>query len=52
MHHKRVVIEKNRLVTDLRRLQKHFDAYEPTVSQHSTLADAFINKFNTASCVI
>ena len=31
MHHKRVVIEKNKLVTDLRRLQKHFDSYEPTL---------------------
>ena len=33
MHHKRVVIEKNKLVTDLRRLQKHFDKYEPTLNE-------------------
>lgn len=33
MHHKRIVIEKNKLVTDLRRLQKHFDTYEPTLRE-------------------
>ena len=33
MHHKRVVQEKSRLVTDLKRLKKHYDQYEPTISE-------------------
>ncbi|XP_015756915.1 PREDICTED: sperm-associated antigen 16 protein-like, partial [Acropora digitifera] len=31
MHHKRVVQEKNRLITDLKRLKKHYSTYEPTL---------------------
>ncbi|CAB3989769.1 sperm-associated antigen 16 -like [Paramuricea clavata] len=31
MHHKRVVQEKNKLITDLRRLKKHYASYEPTL---------------------
>jgi len=31
MHHKRVVQEKNRLVTDLRRLRDHYACYEPAL---------------------
>jgi len=33
MHHKRVVQEKNRLITDIRRIKDHYAAYEPTL-QH------------------
>jgi sperm-associated antigen 16 protein len=33
LHHKRVVQEKARLVTDLKRLKKHFKAYEPTLAE-------------------
>lgn len=33
MHHKRVVQEKQKLVTDLKRLKKHFKAYEPTLNE-------------------
>jgi WD40 repeat protein len=31
MHHKRVVQEKNRLITDLRRMRDHYACYEPTL---------------------
>ncbi|KAK3723325.1 hypothetical protein QZH41_014395, partial [Actinostola sp. cb2023] len=31
MHHKRVVQEKNKLITDMRRLKKHYASYEPTL---------------------
>ncbi|KAJ3134696.1 Sperm-associated antigen 16 protein [Physocladia obscura] len=31
MHHKRVVQEKNRLIGDIKRLKKHYEAYEPTL---------------------
>ena len=33
MHHKRVVQEKGKLAKDLRRLRKHFEAYEPTLKE-------------------
>ena len=33
MHHKRVVQEKNKLVVDMKRLRKHYSAYEPTMAQ-------------------
>ena len=33
MHHKRVVQEKNKLITDLRRLRDHLRAYEPTIDE-------------------
>ncbi|CAH1774349.1 unnamed protein product [Owenia fusiformis] len=33
MHHKRVVQEKNKLITDIKRLKKHYAAYEPTLKQ-------------------
>ncbi|XP_070536326.1 sperm-associated antigen 16 protein-like [Ptychodera flava] len=33
MHHKRVVQEKNKLITDIKRLKKHYTAYEPTLKQ-------------------
>lgn len=33
MHHKRVVQEKNKLVSDIKRLKKHYDSYEPTLKQ-------------------
>eukprot|EP00306_Pavlova_sp_CCMP459_P009027 CAMPEP_0185182896 /NCGR_PEP_ID=MMETSP1140-20130426/1640_1 /TAXON_ID=298111 /ORGANISM="Pavlova sp., Strain CCMP459" /LENGTH=603 /DNA_ID=CAMNT_0027748867 /DNA_START=26 /DNA_END=1834 /DNA_ORIENTATION=+ len=32
MHHKRVVQEKNKLITDLKRLKKHYEDYEPTLA--------------------
>jgi len=31
MHHKRVVQEKNRLISDLRRLRDHYSCYEPAL---------------------
>ncbi|KAJ9532037.1 flagellar WD repeat-containing protein Pf20 [Haematococcus lacustris] len=31
MHHKRVAQEKNKLITDIRRLKEHFAKYEPTI---------------------
>jgi len=31
MHHKRIVQEKNRLITDLRRLRDHYSCYEPAL---------------------
>ncbi|GFR41830.1 hypothetical protein Agub_g2605 [Astrephomene gubernaculifera] len=31
MHHKRVAQEKNKLLTDLRRLKEHYAKYEPTI---------------------
>eukprot|EP00798_Chlamydomonas_sp_ICE-L_P032320 gene32320-16891_t len=31
MHHKRVAQEKNRLITDIRRLKAHYAKYEPTI---------------------
>jgi len=33
MHHKRVVQEKQKLVVDMKRLRKHYSAYEPTMKQ-------------------
>ena len=33
MHHKRVVQEKNKLVSDIKRLKKHYEHYEPTLKQ-------------------
>mmetsp|Transcript_10433 Transcript_10433/g.24305 ORF Transcript_10433/g.24305 Transcript_10433/m.24305 type:complete len:513 (+) Transcript_10433:393-1931(+) len=33
MHHKRVVQEKNKLTTDLKRLRKHYLSYEPTLTE-------------------
>eukprot|EP00112_Aurelia_sp_Birch-Aquarium-sp1_P019591 Seg4873.1 transcript_id=Seg4873.1/GoldUCD/mRNA.D3Y31 product="Sperm-associated antigen 16 protein" protein_id=Seg4873.1/GoldUCD/D3Y31 len=31
MHHKRVVQEKNKLITDIKRLKQHYASYEPTL---------------------
>ena len=31
MHHKRVVLEKKRLVTDIKRLKVHYDGFEPAL---------------------
>lgn len=31
MHHRRVVQEKNKLILDMKRLKKHYSAYEPTL---------------------
>lgn len=33
MHHKRVVQEKNKLITDIKKLKKHYEGYEPTLKQ-------------------
>merc|ERR1719456_2104073 len=33
MHHKRVVQEKNKLLVDLKRLKKHYEQYEPTLTE-------------------
>jgi len=33
MHHKRVVQEKNKFITDLKRLRKHYSQYEPTIKE-------------------
>ncbi|XP_060604185.1 LOW QUALITY PROTEIN: sperm-associated antigen 16 protein-like [Ruditapes philippinarum] len=33
MHHKRVVQEKNKLITDIKRLKRHYTQYEPTLQQ-------------------
>lgn len=33
MHHKRVVEEKNRLVVDLKRLKRHYEQYQPTLTE-------------------
>eukprot|EP00762_Andalucia_godoyi_P000031 ANDGO_02375.mRNA.1 Flagellar WD repeat-containing protein Pf20 len=33
MHHRRVVQEKNKLVKDIQRLQKHYENYEPTLNE-------------------
>jgi len=33
MHHKRVVQEKGKLLVDIKRLKKHFQAYEPTLKE-------------------
>ncbi|KAH6561506.1 hypothetical protein BASA60_009012 [Batrachochytrium salamandrivorans] len=33
MHHKRVVQEKNKLISDIKRLKKHYESYEPTLKQ-------------------
>ena len=32
MHHKRVGQEKNKLLTDIKRLRKHYSQYEPTIT--------------------
>lgn len=40
MHHKRVVQEKNKLITDLRRLRNHLRAYEPTIDELKRKHDA------------
>ena len=33
MHHKRVGQEKNKLLTDIKRLRKHYSQYEPTITE-------------------
>jgi sperm-associated antigen 16 protein len=33
MHHKRVVQEKTKLLIDLKRLKRHYEAYEPTIEE-------------------
>ena len=33
MHHKRVVQEKTKLISDIKRLKKHYEHYEPTLKQ-------------------
>ena len=33
MHHKRVMQEKNKVITDLRRLKTHYEQYEPTMAE-------------------
>merc|ERR1711988_1712509 len=33
MHHKRVVQEKAKLTTDLKRLRKHYTSFEPTLKE-------------------
>ncbi len=33
MHHKRVVQEKGKLLVDIKRLKKHYSAYEPTLKE-------------------
>merc|ERR1719450_632180 len=33
MHHRRVVQEKNRLIVDLKRLKRHYEQYEPTLTE-------------------
>ena len=33
MHHKRVMQEKNKLVTDIKRLKKHYQTFEPTLGE-------------------
>lgn len=33
MHHKRVGQEKNKLLTDIKRLRKHYQQYEPTIKE-------------------
>eukprot|EP00696_Hemimastix_kukwesjijk_P012921 gnl/Hemi2/26244_TR8812_c0_g1_i1.p1 gnl/Hemi2/26244_TR8812_c0_g1~~gnl/Hemi2/26244_TR8812_c0_g1_i1.p1 ORF type:complete len:640 (+),score=173.19 gnl/Hemi2/26244_TR8812_c0_g1_i1:69-1988(+) len=33
MHHKRVVQEKNKLISDLKRLKMHYAGYEPTIQE-------------------
>jgi len=33
MHHKRVVQEKTKLLVDLKRLKRHYEAYEPTIEE-------------------
>jgi WD40 repeat protein len=39
MHHKRVVQEKNKLVSDLKRLRNHLRAYEPTIEEQKRRHD-------------
>merc|ERR1719156_68663 len=33
MHHRRVVQEKNRLIVDLKRVKRHYEQYEPTLTE-------------------
>merc|ERR1719476_474106 len=33
MHHRRVVQEKNKLIVDIKRLKKHYEQYEPTLTE-------------------
>eukprot|EP00747_Dinoflagellata_sp_TGD_P164162 gnl/TRDRNA2_/TRDRNA2_183706_c0_seq1.p1 gnl/TRDRNA2_/TRDRNA2_183706_c0~~gnl/TRDRNA2_/TRDRNA2_183706_c0_seq1.p1 ORF type:complete len:601 (+),score=136.66 gnl/TRDRNA2_/TRDRNA2_183706_c0_seq1:64-1803(+) len=33
MHHRRVVQEKNKLMVDLKRLKRHYEQYEPTLTE-------------------
>jgi len=36
MHHLRIVQEKNRLITDIKRLRKHYKSYEPALKSLTT----------------
>jgi DNA anti-recombination protein RmuC len=33
MHHKRVVQEKNKLISEIKRLKKHYENFDPTLKQ-------------------
>lgn len=44
MHHKRVVQEKNKLITDLKRLRNHLKSYEPTIEELQKRHEAAIKE--------
>jgi hypothetical protein len=44
MHHKRVVQEKDKLITDMKRTKKHYDNYEPTLKQLQVKYEAAVKE--------
>ena len=44
MHHNRVIQEKNKLVTDLKRLKSHYESYEPLIRTMKAKYDVAIRE--------
>ncbi|XP_071418496.1 sperm-associated antigen 16 protein isoform X1 [Pithys albifrons albifrons] len=44
MHHKRVVQEKNRLISDMKRLKAHYASYEPVLKQLTAKYEATLKQ--------
>jgi hypothetical protein len=56
MHHNRVVQEKNKLITDLKRMKLHYDTYEPLLKTMKekydlTMRDKVVNQLERDKAV-
>ncbi|KFO82942.1 Sperm-associated antigen 16 protein, partial [Cuculus canorus] len=44
MHHRRVVQEKNKLISDIKRLKTHYESYEPVLKQLTEKYEAILRQ--------